>query len=1112
MIKSFLRKVLTGLLSACIGVSAFAQITTSSLGGRIVDPDGQPVPGVAIVATHTPSGTNYGAVTNSDGRYSIQGMRAGGPYDVEVSSLGYQTATYTGVVLQLGETYSLNAVIKEESVNLGEAVVIATPHSRFSTEKTGAATNINNAQISELPTISRSISDVARLSPYVGNSMSIGGADGRTTNFTVDGANFNNNFGLSSSLPGGGNPISIDAIEELQVVVSPFDVRQTNFVGGGINAITKSGTNTFKGTVYGMYENEKMHGNKVDGAKLSAPLANEYRTVGFTLGGPIIKNKLFFFLNAERYANPGVVNRWRPSTDGVADADKYISRTTVADMDKIAKILRDDFGYEPGSYTDYPGDKTNTKILARIDWNISQKHHLAFRYNYTLNQAWVNPNRTSMDNGANMAHDRMSDYSMAFSNNMYSTDNLVNSYSLDLNSRLTDRLTNQLLVTYSKLDDVRGSGSEKFPHVDIMKDGDAYMSFGYELFTWNNGVHNNTVNAKDELTYFMGKHKLVAGVSYEYQMADNSYMRGGTGYYRFKSMEDFEYWAKFDWTTGTPDASKAPDVVSLTYGYDGEQNPAARVQYHKAGVYFQDEWEPVDRLKITAGIRLDEMIFNNNDLMTNKAIYDLTWVNGQKLDTGKWPVPNLQISPRLGFTYDVFGDRSLKVRGGTGLFTGRLPLVFFTNMPTNTLMVQNAKAGYGYGAAELAQIPFYPDVNDLIAKLHDINPTKFPTTITPEDGVYSGNFDAVSNNFKMPEVWKTSLAVDYQLPVGFPLTFTGEFTFNKTINGVYITNWNLKDNSGWSVYGGSDARHIYPADAYLNYPAGSETPGNALVLSNTNKGYGYLASAVINAEPLKNLSLTMGYTRTVSKELTGMPGSDAKSAYQGIPTVDGPNFMTLHNSQYAIPHRLFASVSYKIKEPLGVDHFSLFYEGKTAGNYSYCYQGDFNGDGIAEVDLMYIPDDSEMGLAGSTAGFRFKSQDDLDRYVQFAKQDKYLSSHKGKYAEAYSVAAPFYHSIDVRYAHDFIVKVGGVKNTLQFNVNVNNLGNLLNSHWGYYQVGNRSITGSYNNLRPLVRSSIDPDGVPVFKTAVAADASTWEYSKNYGSLWYLQIGLKYMFN
>ncbi len=1098
--KTALKSFLLAFIAMFAGTVAFAQVTTSTLQGRVVDQNGEPVIGAAIIAQHQPSGTVYGAVTNADGRYSIQGMRTGGPYSVEFSNLGYQGVNYTDITLQLAQAFNLNATLKESTEMLDAVVLVASATSKFAAqEKTGASTNISNSQILEMPTISRSISDIAKISPYGGNGMSLAGADGRTTNFTVDGANFNNNFGLSDKLPGGGTPISIDAIEEVQIVVSPFDVRQTNFVGGGINAITKSGTNTFKGSVYGLYEDEHLHGNRVDGKKLSAPLPNKYITYGLTLGGPIIKNKLFFFINAERYANPGVVNRWRPSENGVADADNYISRTTVADMEKMSNFLKENYNYDPGSYSSYPGDQTNTKLLARLDWNITDKHHLAFRYNFTLNKKWFNPNGNSMDNGPRMAHSRMSDYSMGFANNMYSQDNLVHSFSLDLNSRFSNNLSNQFLITFSKMDDIRGSNSAPFPHVDIMKDGDAYMSFGYELFTWNNGVHNNTINAKDELVYYAGAHKLTGGLSYEYQMADNAYMRGGTGYYRYKSMEDF-----------MNDAT--PDVVSVTYGYDGELNPAARVQYHKVGVYFQDEWDVLDNFKLTAGLRLDEMIFDNSDLITNKAIYDLTWANGQHLDTGKWPKPNLQVSPRLGFSWDVFGDKSLKVRGGTGLFTGRLPLVFFTNMPTNTLMVQNAKAGYGNDAEELKQVKFYADVNELINKLHSINDKKFPTTITPEDGVYSGNFDAVANNFKMPEVWKSSIGVDYVIPVGFPLTFTGEFTFNKTINGVYITDWNMNDNAGWATYSGADQRHIYGSGTYINYPAGSKDPGNALVLSNTSKGYGLIASAQLSAEPVKNLNIIAGYTYTVSKELTGMPGSNASSAYEGIPTVDGPNFMTLHNSEFVVPHRVFASVSYKIKELLGVDHFSLFYEASRGANYSYTYQGDFNGDGVAELDLMYIPQDVEMGLKGSNAAFRFNSQADMDAYVKFASQDKYLSSHKGQYAEAYSAPSPFYHSIDFRYAHDFIINIGKVKNVLQLNVNIHNVANLLNSRWGYSQVGLRSITGSYYNIRPLVMSSIDPDGVPVFKSTLPENATTWEPSKNYGSLWYMQVGIKYMFN
>ena len=311
----------------------FAQVTTSSLNGKVSDAKGEPVPGVAVVAVHTPSGSQYHAVTNEEGRYFINGMRAGGPYTVEVVCLGYQTVTYTDITLQLAESYALSATLKDDAEMLSEAMVISTAASKFAVEKTGAATNINNSQITALPTVSRSITDVTRLSPYGGNEMRFTGADGRTANFTVDGANFNNNFGLSSNLPGGGSPISIDAIEEMQVVISPYDVRQTNFIEGGVNAITKSGTNTVKGSVYSYHRNENMRGNAIEGEDLSGARDRDRNTTyGFTLGGPIVKNKLFYFINAEYSKTPTVANRWRGSEDGVADADANISRTTLQDL------------------------------------------------------------------------------------------------------------------------------------------------------------------------------------------------------------------------------------------------------------------------------------------------------------------------------------------------------------------------------------------------------------------------------------------------------------------------------------------------------------------------------------------------------------------------------------------------------------------------------------------------------------------------------------------------------------------------------------------------------------------------------------------------------------
>ena len=662
-----------------LSLTAMAQITTSSMAGKVTfdSQSGEEVIGATVVAVHTPSGTRYTAVTNTTGRFSIQGMRTGGPYEVTVSYVGYQNKTVKGVMLQLGETYNLAVWITENANELGE-VVISGKATKLTVENMGAATNISSAQITNLPTVSRSITDITRLSPYGGNGMTFAGSDGRTSNFTVDGANFNNDFGLSDGLPGGGNPISIESIEEMQVVIAPFDVRQTNFIGGGVNAITKSGTNTFKGSAYLFHKNENMRGDAVNRQAINGARDKDQQTTyGFTLGGPIIKNKLFFFVNGELVKTPTIANRWQGSdADHPADASNYVSRTTKADLQTVSDYVREKYGYNTGSYTSFPADESNKKLLARIDWNITDKHKLALRYNYTKNMRWSPVNRTSMDGGSRMSGDRMGQFSMSYANSMYSQDNIVHSFSLDLNSRFAENLSNQFLATFTKKDDVRGTDSATFPFIDILDDTQSnnYIALGYELFTWNNAVHNTVWNVKDDVTYYLGKHKILGGLSFEHQMDDNMYMRNGSGYYRYSSMNDF--------LTGA-----APEIVALTYGYDGEDKPAARVTYNKMSLYAQDEWNITDKFKLTYGLRLDELMFDNNDLLTNNAILALDY-EGRHVDTGKWPSNQLIISPRVGFNYDVFGDKSLKVRGGTGLFAGRIPMVFFTNMPSNGGLVQ----------------------------------------------------------------------------------------------------------------------------------------------------------------------------------------------------------------------------------------------------------------------------------------------------------------------------------------------------------------------------------------------------------------------------------------
>ena len=1061
----------------------FAQVTTSSLNGLVVDEAGVPVVGVAILATHDPSGTVYTVITNEDGRYTINGMRSGGPYSVEFSCLGYQPMIYTDVTLQLAETYSLNVTMKEDSEMLSEAVVVASAASKFAAEKTGASTNISNSQMTALPTVSRSIDDVTRLSPYGGNGMSFAGADGRTANFTVDGANFNNNFGLNDGLPGGGSPISLDAIEEVQVVISPYDVRQTNFIGGGVNAITKSGTNTFKGTAYIYHRNENMRGSAVEGEDIAGARDRDRTTTyGFTLGGPIVKNKLFFFVNYEYSKIPTVANRWRASTDGEGDADAYISRTTVDDLTTISNFVKEKYGYDTGSFTDFPADESNQKILARLDWNIADNHHLAVRYNYTLNKAWNSPNASSSDCETRTVYARMSEYSMSFANSMYSMDNIVHSVSLDLNSRINDNLSNQLLATFSKLDDVRGTNSSVFPFIDIL-DGTGtitpYMSLGYELFTYNNGVHNTVANVKDDITYYVGTHKITAGASYEYQMADNSYMRNGTGYYRYDSMSNFMNGA-------------VPETVCLTYGYDGEDAPAARVRFHKVGVYAQDEWNPNDKFMLSYGVRLDGLFFSNKDIMTNNAILALDY-NGRHVDTGLWPSGKISVSPRVGFTWDIFGDKSLKFRGGTGLFSGRIPLVFFTNMPTNSGMVQNnVKIQVGDPLLENFAGGIITDKDEMKNFLNSLDPEKFTLTISPEDGVVGSSFAAVDRKFKMPQVWKTSVALDYAFPTSFPMSISGEFIFNKTVNGVCMTNWNVMPVDGFVRLNGPDNRPMYPENH-------TYTDTDAYVLTNTNKGYGYSANVMFNMSPVEGLDFTASYTHLVSKELTGMPGSDASSAFTYVPTVDGPNNPVLHNSQYVTPDRFFASLTYRDKCN---NTFSLFYETWRGGyNYSYMYDGDFNGDGY-NYDAIYIPNTKDE--------LQFVSDDDRDRFWAYLENDKYLSRHKGEYAEAYSVYSPWVHRLDFHYSHDFKVRIGKTSNTLQLSVDIKNLLNIFNSSWGVSKQMNPNLSSG----RILTCDHINADGVPVFSTndAVSATTPTWTYYHDIGQCWYAQVGIKYMFN
>ncbi|MDR2804038.1 MAG: carboxypeptidase regulatory-like domain-containing protein [Dysgonamonadaceae bacterium] len=1128
------------LMSFTVSVLTYAQVTTSSVSGRVTDGK-ETLIGATVKAVHEPSGTTYGAVTNSEGRYTIQGMRTGGPYRVEVLYLGFADYVQSNVYLQLGQTYVLDAQLSETAQSLDEIVVTGLA-TKFTTEKTGASTNVNNEQIRLLPTINRSINDFARLSPYASSGNSFAGRDGRSNNFTVDGARLNNSFGLSSDLPGGGNPISIDAIEELQVVIAPYDVRQSNFIGGGINAITKSGTNTVKGSVYSYFHNQNLRGNTIGDFTPEGDRPKEGKTIyGATLGGPIIKDKLFFFGNFEYESSPEQISDWRASADGVANGDNFISHARQSDMDEFSRLLKERYGYDTGSSTDFPGGVSNLKFLGRIDWNINQAHKLSLRYNYTKNDDWVEPNGNSADTGYRLnGTARIGIDGMSFMNSTYSQGSIVKSFTAELNSHLNNAMSNQFLVTYTDINDQRGSKSSPFPHIDIMNGDDVaaagldptnnanfkpYMTAGYELFTWNNGVANKVFSVTDNYTYYLGAHKLTAGLNYEYQSALNSYMRNGTGYYRFKSFSDFKN-------------NAAPEAFALTYGYDGELSPAGRVVFGQLAAYVQDEWNIQDNLKLTAGLRLDNTFFLN-DIMTNNEILNLDF-GGKRVDTGQWPDAKFQFSPRIGFTWDILGDKTLKVRGGSGLFTGRIPLVFFTNMPQNSGMIQGASnqiyTNYYTSADQavkdgLAKVGDVKSRNPLLDQMYangklmtDVNQMVdvlgLKKSISPEEGTLQSNMAGVDANFKMPQVWKSSLGVDYEIPVSFPLTVTVEGMFTKYINDIRLANYNVKDQTaanGYAQFDGPDSRYIYPSNYqhYANtaaYDADHKKNVGVLgVLTNTSKGYGYTGNITIHATPVKDLDVMAAYTHTASYEVSGMPGSNATSAWQGLPTVNGPNFNGVQCSQYVTPNRFVASFNYHLSylKDWTSSEIGVFYQGYSPYRYSYTYTNDMNGDAL-NLDLIYIPETKDEIL--------WKTPEDANLFWAYLEKDSYLSAHKGEYADAYAAYAPMVHRFDLRFAQNFTVKVGKSKNTLQVSLDILNFGNLLKNTWG---VNNEMIPAA-NQGKILRYEGVNKDGIAgnaddkvpyfsFFSQEEIKDIYT-PFNDVTTQTWKLQIGVRYIFN
>jgi hypothetical protein len=1062
--------------------------TTSSMSGNVTDTKGQPLAGATIVATHVPSGTIYGAITDVAGNYSIQNMRVGGPYTLRVSFVGYTSASYSDIILKLGEIYVQNGQLAEMTTTLNEVVVTSgLSNSILSSEREGPMTNVSTRELNSLPSITRSITDFTKFTPQSqGNSF--GGRDGRFNTITVDGAAFNNNFGLSSNpLPGGeAQPISLDAIEQVSVNVAPYDVRMSQFTGASINAVTRSGDNTFKASVYTYQRPKSFTGNSVDGNDVAGANTRSQQTYGGRIGGPIIKDKLFFFLSGEyeKVSVPGV--EWKPSTDGVANSDLKISRTTEADMIAVKNYLMTTYNYDPGKYKDFdPFKNQNHKILARIDWNISANHKFTLRYNDVVGTSDQQTNANSGPPNNLRNSGRISSQSMAFSNAFYGFKNTVRSITGELNSTFGSKLSNKLLASYTHIQDTRTSPSDPFPFVDIWEGGDQYMSFGYELFSYNNNVVNNTLSFTDNLTINLNKHTITAGISFDRLFFLNSYIREGTSYYRYNSVNDF--------LTGAD-----PIGFGVTYGYNGNDAPGSKVTFGLGALYAQDEWKVIPNLKVTYGLRV-ERTFYFDKMGDNPSISALTFADGQKIDVSTWPDPAILLSPRLGFNWDVKGDRSLQVRGGTGLFTGLLPFVWFTNQPQASGIIQVPEIGWGPGNANLVGLAFHPDFKAFIAA----NPTLFPQS--PSTLPSGSSLAQVSKDFKLPQVWRSNVGVDVKLP--WNMVFTGEVMYSKDINAIQQININETAPTGNMT--GPDKRPFWTTGTTKIVT----TVSNAMQLENTKEGYQYSFTAQLTKNFSKGLSGMFAYTYTMAKDVTSNPGSSAYSAYSSNTAVGSLNDPGLSYSNFATPHKLVGNISYRIEyAKFFATTLSLVYQGYQTGHWSYTYSNDLNNDGISS-DLMYIPKTaSEINFADYSGMTAAEEQTAFWNYVN---SNKYLSSRKGMYAERFGQLQPWLHRFDAKFLEDIFSNFGtNRKYTLQFSVDMLNIGNLLNDKWGAYTY---NPLASYDNVRPLaVVTKGNATTEPVYRlnaTSIADFTSKTTLSKSIStsSTWGCLLGFRLIF-
>jgi hypothetical protein len=1081
-LKNLMKISFVALLTMFLSLTAYSQgVTTSSISGKVVSDEGELLSGTVVSAIHTPSGTKYYSVTNVEGRYLIPNMRVGGPYVVSTSFIGYSVSKVDQVFLSLGVTSNIDFKLITESTSLSEVVVVSDRNSAFSSDRTGASSAITNQNLTRLPTISRSINDFTRLSPQAsGNSFA--GQDGRLNNITVDGSYFNNSFGLGSgSNPGGRtgvSPISLDAIEQISINVAPYDVRQGNFVGAGVNTVTRSGTNELSGSVYGFSRNNSLVGTKA-GDKTFNPGQFDYKQYGFRVGGPIIKDKLFFFgsFEDELTTQPGTTFR---ANKGGEPASGNVTRVLSSDLDQLSSFLRTKYGYETGPYQGYDHTTEATKFLGKIDWNISNKNKFSLRYTHLdSNTDVLGSGSSSLGFGGR----NFNLNALNFQNSNYIINENIRSIVGELSSRLSDRTTNNLIVGYTYQDESRGSRGDFFPMVDILKDGATYTTFGFEPFTPNNELRYKTFQIQNNLQIFRYRSTWTFGGSYEKYQSENVFFPGSQSAYVFNSLEDF-------YASANGDTDVTLRRFQVRYNnIPGQEKPIQPLSVDYLGLYGQNELTVNDKLTTTFGLRVDVPIFGATGFR-NTEVESMNFVgpDGEtaKYRTDKLPDANLLWSPRVGFNYDVKGDKTLQFRGGTGIFTGRPAYVWVSNQIGNN--------GILTGFERLDNIktrPFSPDTDEY--KPQDVT------------GAPAKNYELAltESTFRFPQVWRTNLALDKKFESG--IIATAEFIYSQDVNGVSYHNANLKDSNG--TFAGPDTRERWIGGNSATRI--NSKIDNAVTLGNQAIGSSYVGSFSLEKPFSNGLYAKAAYSYGIT-ENTVDAGSIAFGSWNNRPHSGSPNDNELGISSNSMGHRVFTALSYsKDFFSFGNTSFGLFFEGRTIGNYSYVYGGDFNGDGGFSNDLIYIhKNKGEMKFVPFTSsGTTFTAEQQADAWEAFILQDDYLSENRGSVAERGAAFLPMVFRADFNFTQQLFTNIGGKRNTLEFRADVLNVGNLLNSAWG---IGQFVTTTS-----PLVPAGTTSTGEPQFRLRNFGNqliTQTFQPSVRVDDVWRAQFGLRYSFN